>query len=295
MAVKQWLEEDRSRSATVSRKDRKAESSVEVSYLAFGTSSDTEVHTYANTFFSTNRFYRIGDYVLMVETYSLEYLGDEAFRVRATYKTQGEDDPQNPNPRPLKRTRSFDTTGGTTHITQAESETRFSNGEPAAPNMNKAIGVDGDKVNGVDIVLPALKWTETYDVPNSYVTAAYIKTLASMTGTVNDGTFRTFAAGEVLFVGCSGSQQWDEEDRGNGPWSLSYKFVAQANAGDGESTPALTVGDIADIEKDGHDYMWIYYEDDITSDTLLRRPKFVYVNEVYRRTDFSALGLGNDQ
>ena len=295
MAVKQWLEEDRSRSATVSRKDRKAESSVEVSYLAFGTSSDTEVHTYANTFFSTNRYYRIGDYVLMVETYSLEYLGDEAFRVRATYKTQGEDDQQNPNPRPLKRTRSFDTTGGTTHITQAESETRFSNGEPAAPNMNKAIGVDGDKVNGVDIVLPALKWTETYDVPNSYVTAAYIKTLASMTGTVNDGTFRTFAAGEVLFVGCSGSQQWDEEDRGNGPWSLSYKFVAQANAGDGQSTPALTVGDIEDIEKDGHDYMWIYYEDDITSDTLLRRPKFVYVNEVYRRTDFSALGLGNDQ
>jgi len=295
MAVKQWLEEDRSRSASVSRKGRKAESTVEVSYLAFGTSSDTDVHTYANTFFSTNRFYRIGDYVLMVETYSLEYLGDEAFRVRATYKTQGEDDPQNPNPRPLKRTRNFDTTGGTTHITQAESETRFWIGEPAAPNMNNAIGVDGDKVNGVDIVLPSLKWTETYDVPNVYVTAEYIRILASLTGTVNAGVFRTFSPGEVLFVGCSGSQQWDEEQRGNGPWSLSYKFVAEANAGPGQSTPALTVGQITDIEKAGHDYMWIYYEDDVASDTLLRRPKFVYVNQVYRRTDFSALGLGNDQ
>jgi hypothetical protein len=151
--------------------------------------------------------------------------------------------------------------------------------------MNNAIGVDGSSVNGVDIVAPALTWTETYDVPHQYVTAAYIKNIAALTGTVNNGAFRTFAAGEVLFMGCSGSQEWDDQ-RGNGPWTLSYKFVASPNVTD------QTIGDITGIEKKGHEYLWVRYEDAVSSNELVKKPKFVYVNKVYRDGNFSGLGIG---
>lgn len=306
MPVTRFIESSNSRSATVQRVGKRAQSTVTVEFLAFGTSVDTEVHTYCNTFFSTNRFYGINGQTYMVESYSLEYQGDECFTVTATYTLDGGDLANSPTANPLRRSRSFDTSGGTTHVTQAESERRYGYvefegeiywGESLAPTQYGAIGVDGDSVAGVDIVTPALQWTEQYDVPSWYVTAAYIKTVASLTGTVNAAAFRTFQPGEVLFVGCNGNQQWDAE-KGNGPWSLQFKFIASPNRGlptgvtGPATTPAITVGSIGGIVKKGHEYLWVRYEDDVTDNTLLKKPKHVYVNQVYREADFTGLGIG---
>ena len=295
MPVTQFIETSESRSATLHRKGKRADSTVTVTYLAFGTSSDTEVHTYANAFFSTNRFYAIGDYTFMVEQYSLEYIGDECFQVTATYtKTGADDDTQEA---PLRRARSFDTGGGNQHVTQAEAEQRYA-ATGTAPNQSKAIGVDGDSVAGVDIIVPALQWTETYDVPSTYVTAAYIKGVAALTGTVNNAAFRTFQPGEVLFAGCSGNQEWDTE-KGDGPWSLSYKFVASPNRGlptgvtGPQTAPAIDVGSISGIVKKGHEYLWIRYEAAVDGTDLLKRPKYAYVNQVYREASFAGLGIGS--
>ena len=115
--------------------------------------------------------------------------------------------------------------------------------------------------------------------------------MSTLTGTVNDADFRGFQSGEVLFLGASGSQQWDE-DKGDGPWSLSYKFVANANQGAGKTFPAITIGSIEGIEKDGHDYLWVKYEDSLSQNSVLKLPKAVYVNRVYRRDDFAQLGIG---
>lgn len=296
MPVTRFIETSDSRSATLQRIGKRATSSVTVDFLAFGTSVDTEVHTYCNTFFSTNRFYVVGQYTLMVESYTVEYQGDECFKVTATYVLDGAEGPVDPTANPLRRSRSFDTSGGTTHITQAESEYRYA-ATGTAPDQFKAIGVDGDSVAGVDIVTPALQWTEQYDVPSYYVTAAYIKTVASLTGTVNNAAFRTFQPGEVLFVGCNGNQQWDAE-KGDGPWSLQFKFIASPNRGlptgvtGPATTPAITVGSISGIVKKGHEYLWVRYEDDVGDNTLLKKPKHVYVNQVYRESDFTGLGIG---
>jgi hypothetical protein len=295
MPVTQFIETSDSRSATLHRKGKRADSTVTVTYLAFGTSVDTEVHTYVNTFFSNNRFYAIGDYVFMVEQYSVEYIGDECFQVTATYTKTGQDNEE--QEAPLRRTRSFDTGGGTQHITQAEAEQRYA-ATGTAPNQNKAIGVDGDSVAGVDVIVPALQWTETYDVPSTYVTATYIKSVAALTGTVNNAAFRSFQPGEVLFAGCSGNQEWDSE-KGDGPWSLSYKFVASPNRGlpTGVSGPAtaaaIDVGSIGGIVKKGHEYLWIRYEAAVDGSDLLKRPKYAYVNQVYREASFSGLGIGS--
>jgi hypothetical protein len=177
--------------------------------------------------------------------------------------------------------KAFDTSGGTAHRTQAESETIYGGG----PSVEKAIGVDGDSVAGVDIVIPNFKWTETYDVPAAYVTQSYINSLANLTGTVNDAGFRGFAAGEVLFLGASGSHEWDS-DKGDGPWSLTYNFVQSPNATN------LSMGAVTGINKKGHEYLWVRYEAAVESDTLIKKPKYVYVNKVYRDGSFSNLGIG---
>jgi hypothetical protein len=300
MPIYTWVEDNSSRAATIHRLGRKAQSTYRKSWKIFGTNDDVAVHDDVNVTLSQN--YMFWQYPgqpqnrLHAESYSLEYLGDKAWQLEVSYVSDGGEDDQQRDP--LKRSRSFDTGGGTQHITQAipsdtfpEGEQRFHDGSPAAPNMRGAIGVDGDSVQGVDIVVPQLTWTETYDVPRQYVTTTYIKTVSMLTGTVNNATFRGFADGEVLFMGASGSQQWDA-DKGDGPWSLSYKFVASGNQGANKTFAALTIGDIQNIEKDGHDYLWVRYEDAVDSSTLLKRPKFVYVNKVYRRQDFSQLGIG---
>jgi hypothetical protein len=295
-----WVEDNSSRGATIHRLGRKAQSQYRKAWKIFGTNDDVAVHDDVNTTLWQN--YMFWQYPgqpqnrLHAESYSLEYLGDNAWQLEVSYVSDGgEDDEQRD---PLKRSRSFDTGGATQHITQAipsdtfpNGEQRFHTGSPAAPNMRGAIGVDGDSVQGVDIVVPQLTWTETYDVPTQYVTTAYVKKVSQLTGTVNNAAFRGFAAGEVLFMGASGSQQWDE-DKGDGPWSLSYKFVASANQGSGKTFPSITIGAITGVEKDGHDYLWVRYEDAVENSTLLKKPKFVYVNKVYRRENFTQLGIG---
>jgi hypothetical protein len=106
-----------------------------------------------------------------------------------------------------------------------------------------------------------------------------------VTGTTNSAAFRGFEAGEVLFVGCSGNQEWDDQ-KGRGPWSLSYRFVASKNiTGD-------TIGSITGIAKKGHEYLWVRYEDAVDSSSLIKKPKAVYVNKVYKESNFSSLGIG---
>ena len=277
-----WVEDGDSRQATIVRKGKKAASSYVRSYKIFGTADDTVLHAAINAEISANgRYWQYpgaAGMQLLAEQYSVSFLGDNAWQLTINYSKDGAEDGN----QPLKRSRSFDTTGGTQHLTQAYGETKFGTN---APDQQKAIGVDSSGVNGVDIVVPQLQWQESYDVPNSYVTDAYIRGVSGVTGTTNNAAFRGFEAGEVLFVGCSGSQEWDDE-KGRGPWSLSFRFVASKNV-TGE-----TIGDISGVSKKGHEYLWVRYEDAVESNVLLKKPKHVYVNKVYREGSFSALGIG---
>jgi len=277
-----WIEDGDSRQATIVRAGRKATSSYAKSYKIFGTQDDVEVHTaVSNAIASTLTYWQypgLPTMQLRAEQYSVSYLGDDAWQVTISYEKNGAEDGTDP----LKRARSFDTSGGTKHMTQAYAESRFGTG---APDQKMAIGVDSNGVNGIDIVVPQLQWQESYDVPNAYVTSSWIRGVAGVTGTTNSSAFRGFEAGEVLFVGCSGSQEWDDQ-KGRGPWSLAFRFVAEKNV------TGQTIGDITGVSKKGHEYLWVRYEDAVDSNVLLKKPKAVYVNKVYRESDFSALGIG---
>ena len=278
-----WIEDGDSRQATIVRRGKNATSTYTKSFKVFGTTDDAVLHADINARISTMgygwQYPGVADAQLWVESYSVSYLGDNAWQVTISYEKKGAEPPTSD---PLKRARSFDTTGGTMHKTQADDERRYGTN---AADMQKAIGVDGNGVNGVDVVVPQLQWQEQYDVPNAYITATYARGLARMTGTTNNASFRGFEAGEVLFMGCSGSQEWDDQ-KGKGPWSLTYRFVASPNITN------ETIGTITGIEKKGHEYLWVRYEDSVSANELLKRPKAVYVNRVYKESDFSQLGIG---
>lgn len=303
MPIYTWVEDSASRSATIHRLGRRGQSSYKKSWKIFGTTDDSAVHADVNATLWTSYLYWTypGQPLnqLQAESYTLDYLGDQAWQLTVNYVSRGADDDLKPDP--LRRSRSFDTSGGTAHITQQPkygagtavggratgNEKRYGTG---APDQQGAIGVDNDRVNGVDITIPALQWTENYDVPHQYVTNDYVKTVSALTGSTNNAAFRSFRAGEVLFLGGSGSQDWDAE-KGDSPWSLSFKFVASPN-NDGTTLPLLTVGSITGIEKLGHEYLWVRYEDSVSGSNLLKTPRYVYVNQVYPSANFALLGIG---
>lgn len=201
---------------------------------------------------------------------------------KVTVRYEGTDSEQEgEEPEPLF---SFDTGGGTQHITQSI-ETRNKYGPEASDEFGGAIGFDGENIAGVDITVPVYNFSETHYLPASVVTQAFRMVLFRATGTVNSSQFRGFEAGEVLFLGASGSRKGEnpEDD-----WEISFKFAANSNRND------ITVGDIGPIVKQGWDYLWVQYAPDVDDEkmVLVKRPIAAYVEKVYSESDFSKLGIG---
>lgn len=176
---------------------------------------------------------------------------------------------------------SFDTGGGSQHITQSLATVGAYSASGPAPNFKGAIGVTPGSVDGVDITVPVYNFTETHYLATSLVTAGYKATLFSLTGTVNNGAFRGFAAGEVLFLGASGSKRGPED------WEITFRFAASPNV------TGLVVGDITGIAKKGWEYLWVRYrdEEDTAAQALVKRPVAAYVEQVYPSTNFAGLGI----
>jgi hypothetical protein len=177
---------------------------------------------------------------------------------------------------------SFDTGGGTHHITQSlQTIARYPSN---APDFKGAIGVTSDSVEGVDITVPVYTFSETHYLPASMVTNAYKGTLFHLTGKVNSGGFRGLAAGECLFLGASGSQRGAGED-----WEVTFRFAGSPNR------TGISVGSITGISKKGWEYLWVRYGDveDTSSHTLVKQPIAAYVEKVYEDGNFAGLGLGS--
>jgi hypothetical protein len=90
----------------------------------------------------------------------------------------------------------------------------------------------------------------------------------------------------VLFLGASGNRSGNHSDDA---WALTFRFAASPNRQD------LTVGAITGIAKDGWDYLWVQYGNAVDADAqaLIRSPVAAYVERVYPRGDFTALGIGS--
>ncbi len=179
---------------------------------------------------------------------------------------------------------SFDTGGGTQHITQSlETVGAYAPSEQTAPDHKGCIGVTRDGVEGVDIVVPVYEFSETHYFPDGFVTPTYKATLFALTGMTNYDYYKGFAPGECLFLGAAGAK------RGNGDWVINFRFAASPTVSD------LAIGDVTGILKSGWDYLWVRYKDEVDEEAnaLVKRPAAVYVERVYRQGNLSLLGIGS--
>jgi hypothetical protein len=177
---------------------------------------------------------------------------------------------------------SFDSTGGTVRMTTSRATQAYAAPGRTAPDYKGAIGVRNGEPEGVDVVIPALKLTANYKWPANSIGISYVKTIAGLAGGTNNGSFYTFAAGELLYLGSTG------EVVPGVPTDVAYHFVASANV------TGLSIGEIAGVAKAGHDFLWVLFEPaaDTPADKLVQRPLAAYVERVYAEVNFATLGIG---
>lgn len=181
---------------------------------------------------------------------------------------------------------SYDTTGATAHVTQAKEHL---NDYPSAsaPNHGGALNVEDHRAEGVDIVIPAFRWTEEHTLPISIAGWTYSQTLAALTGMVNNATFRNFAAGEVLFTGAQASYSSDAENAME--VQIAYNFEHQP------SLSNVTFGTVTGVYKTGHQYLW--FEHEVQEDTTAYRAKSpliaVHRERLYDSANFGLLQIGS--
>jgi hypothetical protein len=178
---------------------------------------------------------------------------------------------------------SFETGGGTSHITNSlETIAAYAPPGLTAPDFKGAIGVTDDAVEGADITTPVYQFAETHYIADASVTDQYKGSLFALTGRTNDDAWRGFAAGEVLFLGATGTRRTADD------WEITFRFAASPNV------TGMTIGEITNITKGGWEYLWIRYQSTIdgTANAVVKRPRAVYIERVYYSGDFSGLGIG---
>jgi len=241
--------------------------SADIFYLVTGAGDEAEVRTAATTGTPTSY-----NSMPRRSTKIEERVNETTWKIRVHYEPYTSDPPED--------LFTFDTTGGTQHITQSIA-TRGAYAPPGMtpPNFQSAIGFDGERIQGVDIGVPVFSFSETHTFTSSEIDESYKIAVYNLTNCVNNAAFRGLAAGECLFLGASGSQRY------GGEWNITYRFAGSPNRAN------LSVGNITGISKYGWDYLWVLYADALDSGIVVKRPAAVYVEQVYYAGDFSVLGI----
>lgn len=242
------------------------DASITTRWLVTGSDDDADIDAFLDVNLPTT--YR----TLRRQKYHYAQIGLELWEVECPYVWDSSVDP----------TFSFDTTGNTAHITQSlQTQGVYVPPGRSAPDFGGAIGVTKDSVEGVDIVIPGYAWTETYTIEE--ITDSYKALLKRMTGRFNNAVFRTWEAGEVLFLGARGQKNGYLD-----PWEITFHFAGSDNV------TSLVQNGITIAAKRGWDYLWFRYADfkDDAAAMLVKRPIAAVVEQVYYPDDFSLLGIG---
>lgn len=253
---------------------------IEIPYLVFEAADEDAALAAARSVAAS----RTVSGMVLDEVEVTERVNKDTWKVKAIYKDEDSDDPDDPDEEEETSSFAFDTGGGTMHRNQSlKTVSKVPND---APDFNGAIEVDNEgNVNGVDVTMPVLNFTETHTMNGSRVTTSYKKSVAALTGTVNRSGFRGFSAGEVLFLGASGTKR---SKKPNAPWEITFRFAVSPNQS------GLQVGKLKVSQKKGWDYLWVRYADKVADNkkNVIKEPVAAYVEQVYPDGDFGNLGLG---
>ena len=254
---------------------------VEIPYFVFGAKDEDEALSAARPKAAAHTV----EGMVLDAVEVMERVNGDTWKVKAIYANEdngGNDDDGDGD----EETSSFafDTGGGSMHRNQSlKTVSRIPND---APDFSGAIEVDNEgNVNGVDVTMPVLNFTETHTMAGSRVSTAYRKAVAALTGSVNKSSFRGFAAGEVLFLGASGTKR---SKKASAPWEITFRFAVSPNQ------TGLEVGKLKIPSKKGWEYLWVRYADKVAENkkNVIKEPVAAYVEQVYPEGDFGNLGLG---
>lgn len=201
---------------------------------------------------------------------SVTRIGPTTWRGEVTYTSQDWDYQFEVTTQQAVVTRSLETRG------------QFKRGSGTATNFNRLIGVTRDGVEGTQIEVPVFAWSETHTFDSAFVNDDYRDALYQTVGKINNGNFRRYEPGEVLFAGVTGGIA-----RGQTRYTLNFRFLASPNLAD------LNVDGITVSNKKGWDYLWAYVLEfpDTTTGRLVRRIDQINVEAVYESADFNRLQL----
>jgi hypothetical protein len=223
-----------------------------------------------------------GGFFWVRRTLDVAGIGNKYFDCTATYETLLPKDQANPGGQdPTPGALAWDTSGNTERIYQALSEERFPND---AADFEEAINVNGMRVEGLDKVVAGMRYSETWIFSAKVAfDCDYVGNVFRLTGTTNKSKFRCFDPEEALFLGAR--CQW----QGDQPFcSITFDFDCRPN------DPAFYVKAVPPFPKKGWEYVWIRYQDDVNSDTLIRKPVAAYKNKIYKDEEWNALRINNE-
>lgn len=148
---------------------------------------------------------------------------------------------------------------------------------PIAPWTGGAINITKDGIEGADIPSASSKFTITLYLDT--VTPTQRLRLEAIAQHVNAVVFEGRAIGEVRYENGTINNQGREN------YEVRLNFVREPNL------TGLVVGGITGIAKRGHELLWVYYQEyeDQISHTLLKRPVYAYVEQVFYWSDFAII------
>lgn len=136
-------------------------------------------------------------------------------------------------------------------------------------------------VQGVDDTTGVFAFSETKTFENSAITQTYKKNVLALYNKTNTLPFRGHKAGEVLFLGMSGSRSGP-----GGRWNMRFSFAVNPEATN------LILGEITIPKKGGWEYLNISYRTHLDGGELTKVPAQVSVEQLKYSGDFSQLMIG---
>lgn len=235
---------------------------------------------------------------LIYEDLDRSYMAPQSWLWTANYVEKRKSDESNDQLDVGEYRVSFDTTGGQVKLMWTPDHTNNVTAYPQAPlpvglstptdfkgGINMRRGTNGIEPEGVEVLIPVLKFTIHYRraAEDEASWFAFMKSIYAVTARTNNATFKTFDAGEVLFLGGNGVQGIESDP------VLDFHFAASPNL------TGLIFDAITDVDKGGHDYVWIDSEPEKDATSLRGRSKpiGVYVHQLYEPVSFAGLGVGS--
>lgn len=177
------------------------------------------------------------------------------------------------------------TIGGTVRIKAGIHVATYPSGKPTNYGL---IGVKGDDVEGVEIVIPATKVTVAVTRPGNFLTDAKVREISRLVGSVDNSGIAGYEPYEMLFIGCDFGQSGDVSTAGSETTEdIGYEFAMSENLSD------FAIGNITGISKKGWDVASVYWVPAEESGKASQTIDYVNIVRVYRERNLKALlGFG---